>query len=84
MAVGRPVLFVGPRPSHVSDLLDEADIGRGVPHGDVEGCIAAIRELAGMDEAARDAMGGRAAAIIADRFSHAELVTRFCDAAESL
>ena len=84
MAVGRPVLFVGPRPSHVSDLLDSADIGRGVEHGDVAGAVAAIRELAALPVEAMDTMGRTGAAIVAGRFAHGQLVTRFCDAADAL
>ena len=30
MAVGRPVLYFGPRPSHISDLLDTAPFGMRV------------------------------------------------------
>ena len=84
MAVGRPVLFVGPRPSHVSDLLDAADVGRAVSHGDVDGCIEAIRGLAALPQAALDAMGTTGAAVVAGRFAHADLIRQFCDAADSL
>ena len=42
MAVGRPILFFGPQPSHMSDLLDEHDIGWHVAHGDVEAAMRAI------------------------------------------
>ena len=82
MAVGRPILFVGPRPSHVTDMLDATDIGRAVMHGDVDGCIAVIRELATMPADRRDAMGERAAVFVAEHFDHVGLVTRFCDEAE--
>ena len=82
MAVGRPVLFVGPRPSHVTDMLDTTDIGRAVVHGDADGCVATIRELAALPAEKLDAMGDRAAAFVAEHFGHAALVTRFCDEAE--
>ncbi len=45
MAVARPILFNGPRPSHVSDLLDEHGFGRHAAHGDVDGTVAALREF---------------------------------------
>ena len=37
MAVGRPVLFLGPKPSHIADLLDRHPFGLQVAHGDVSG-----------------------------------------------
>ena len=47
MAVGRPVLYLGPKPSHISDILQDHPFGWHVAHGDVEGMkqrIAAILE----------------------------------------
>jgi glycosyltransferase involved in cell wall biosynthesis len=60
MAAGRPILFVGPRPCHVTDLLDEADIGRHVEHGDVDAAVAAIEAFKAMPLERRRAMGERA------------------------
>jgi hypothetical protein len=82
MAVGRPILFVGPRPSHVTDMFDQADIGRAVEHGDVEGCVNAIRTMAELPADQRQAMGSTAARYVGENFDHAMLVTRFCEAAE--
>ena len=45
MAVGRPVLFFGPRPSHVSDLLDAHGFGWHVAHGDVDGAVRTIEAI---------------------------------------
>ncbi len=59
MAAGRPLLYFGPRPSHISDLLDAHPIGRDVAHGDVDAAVRAIDELARMDPAARADMGRR-------------------------
>lgn len=63
MTVGRPILYLGPSPSHISDILDNHRCGWQVRHGDVEGMrsrIAAIldkprEELEGMGRAAREA-----------------------------
>ena len=82
MAVRRPILFVGPRPSHVTDILEQTNLGRAVQHGDVNGCVASILDLAQMPAAQLEAMGRSALAVVAERFSHADLVTRFCEAAE--
>jgi glycosyltransferase involved in cell wall biosynthesis len=46
LAVGAPVLYIGPEPSHVTQILHELQTqhpARSVRHGDVKGAIAAIR-----------------------------------------
>ncbi len=82
MAVGRPILLVGPRPSHVSDLIDEDHIGWHVEHGDIEGAIKTIREIAATEREEIAKMGGRAKGIIDARLSKTELCGRFCDVLE--
>ncbi len=79
MVVGRPILYLGPSPSHISDLLDKHDLGWHVSHGDVDGCVAAIRAMA--DAPAHDLgqMGDRARQVLRDQISQAMLCGRFCD-----
>jgi colanic acid biosynthesis glycosyl transferase WcaI len=79
MAVGRPILYLGPKPSHVSDLLDEHDIGLHVSHGDVEGAISAIRALRALAPDKREGMGKTAQRVMSERLSQKILCTRFCD-----
>ncbi|RMH24725.1 MAG: glycosyltransferase WbuB [Planctomycetota bacterium] len=84
MAVARPILFVGPEPSHVSDLLADESIGVRVAHGDVDGAVRAVETLAAMPPDQRRAMGERARAVITGRLSKASLCGGFCDAIESM
>jgi colanic acid biosynthesis glycosyl transferase WcaI len=79
MAVARPILFLGPRPSHISDLLDKHPIGRHVSHGDVAGAVAAIRELRDAGAAERERMGTIAAEVLHRSLSQRILCGRFCD-----
>ena len=79
MTIGRPVLFFGPKASHVGDIFQAGDIGRVVAHGDAQGAVAAIRELVSMGEDGREAMGRRATGIVSTSFSSAGLLARFCD-----
>jgi colanic acid biosynthesis glycosyl transferase WcaI len=80
MTVGRPILFLGPRPSHVADILDENPIGKAVSHGDVNACVAVIQSFldAPPDELRR--MGDSAQAVLTQRFTEAFLCGKFCDA----
>ncbi|MEO1277685.1 MAG: glycosyltransferase family 4 protein [Planctomycetota bacterium] len=83
MAVGRPILLLGPDPCHVSDLLREHDIGWHIEHGDVPGAIETLEEIAGTDRQRLAEMGVRAQQIIASQFSKASLCGRFCDVVEA-
>src|SRR5208337_274302 len=69
MAVGRPILFLGPKPSHISDLLDRHDIGIHVSHGDVASVIAAIARFRQMSPEQLQAMGQTAQAALSQSLS---------------
>jgi glycosyltransferase involved in cell wall biosynthesis len=84
MAVGRPILYLGPKPSHVSDLLDEHDLGLSVSHGDVDGTVSAIDRLRALAPEKRAAMGQTAQRVMAERLSQKILSTRFCDYLEQV
>ncbi|MBC8870063.1 MAG: glycosyltransferase family 4 protein [Planctomycetes bacterium] len=77
MAVARPVLSVGPKPSHVSDLLDACDIGRHVNHGQLDKAVAAILELRDMANASRSRLGRRGQELVQNGLSKRNLCTRF-------
>ena len=82
MAVGRPILFFGPRPSHVFDLLDAHRIGTHVSHGDVDGAVEAIRRLREMATAQRRDMGQTAQQVLRATLAQSLLCGRLCDAME--
>lgn len=82
LAVGRPVLFVGPEPCHVTDLLDQADAGRRVEHGDVEGAVRAIRGLRDLPDQERRAMGERGRSLMQGPLSSERSLAAVCDAME--
>jgi glycosyltransferase involved in cell wall biosynthesis len=82
MAVGRPILFVGPRPSHVTDLLDGQDVGWQTAHGDAAACARQIEAILQTPRETLEAMGRRARAYIDQRYTQARLLGEFCDAVE--
>ena len=83
LAVARPILLIGPKPSHVSDILQRCDVGRQVNHGDVHGTIEAITALAGMTADKRAAMGKRGQELIRNELSKQALCTRLGDLVEA-
>lgn len=84
MAVGRPILFLGPSPSHVSDLLDAHQIGWHVPHGDVDACERAIRDMRAKSESDMRGMGSRAQTALSASLSQEILCGRLADRVEAL
>jgi colanic acid biosynthesis glycosyl transferase WcaI len=80
MAAGRPIFFLGPRPSHISDILDAHPIGVSIAHGDVAGAVAALRRLSGMPREQLDGMGQLAREVLQRELSQERLRGRFCDA----
>lgn len=83
MAVGRPVLFFGPTPSHVGDLLDRAPFGRVVPHGDAATAARAIGELLSLDEARRREVGEAGRRLLLQSMTRDALRDELCDAVQS-
>lgn len=79
MALGRPILLLGPDPCHVSDLLHEERIGWHIEHGDVAGAIATIDAIRATPPEELQAMGRRAAELIARRFDQETMIQQFCD-----
>lgn len=82
MAVGRPILFVGPRPSHVTDLLDGQDVGWQTPHGDAQACADRIEAILSMPRDTLRGMGSRARAYIDEKYTQSRLLGEFCDGVE--
>ncbi len=79
MRVGRPVLYIGPRPSHLSDILEEFQIGWQVDGSDVETTVGVMQKIAATDRDELSEMGRRAGEAIQKRFSKNRLCGGLCD-----
>jgi len=84
MAVGRPVLFLGPEPSHVADILQQHDIGWHIAHGDVDGAVQAIRTLKTTPREELVAKGNRAQSLLTEQLSQNKLQKILCDRLEAV
>lgn len=82
MAVARPVLLVGPEPSHVSDLVRELDIGWHIRHGQVDDAVRIIQQMLDAPPEQIAAMGQRARQAINRDLNVATLRGRLCDLIE--
>ena len=83
MAVARPVLFAGPDPSHVTDLIDRYMMGWRISSHDVTLAAQEMRRIAGLPTDELLATGQRARAAITQDLSKTQLCQRFCDVVES-
>jgi len=79
MAVGRPILMLGPSPSHAADLIDEHHIGWKVAHGDVPGAVDVLREIRRAAPEHLAVMGATARRVIREQLSKQVLCGEFCD-----
>ncbi len=82
MAVARPILLLGPRQSHVGEMLERFDIGWQVDHDDVDGAVDRLRQMRQTEESVLAAMGQRARSAVEAQFSMKTLRGRFCDVLE--
>jgi glycosyltransferase involved in cell wall biosynthesis len=82
MALGRPVVVLGPRESHLADLVVDHDVGWQVAHGDVDGAAELIERLATIGTALAREKGLRAQQVVETHFSKARLCGALCDAIE--
>jgi colanic acid biosynthesis glycosyl transferase WcaI len=82
MAVGRPILYLGPRPSHISDLLEQHTLGFHIEHGDVAGTVELLRTLPDHPNLAD--MGRHARQVLREQLSQELLRGRLCDHLERM
>jgi colanic acid biosynthesis glycosyl transferase WcaI len=83
MSAGKPILFLGPKPSHISDLLDEHPIGIHVSHGDTASAVTAIERFRSMPVDERISMGNLARDVLEQTLSQKRLTAQFVDAVEN-
>jgi glycosyltransferase involved in cell wall biosynthesis len=83
MTAGKPILFLGPRPSHISDLLDQHNLGIHISHGDVNAAVAAIEQFRQMPREQLESMGKQAQDVLHRTLSQQFLCGKFCDALEA-
>jgi glycosyltransferase involved in cell wall biosynthesis len=78
LAVGRPVLALGPRHSHVAELVHRHRLGWHVEHGDEPHAVRALQEFAALPPAELAALGKRAGETARSHFGRSRLLDQFC------
>ncbi len=78
MSLGRPILYVGPVPSHASELVDEYDLGWSLTHGNDEAAIETLLKIKSTSEDELKRLGDNAVSAIQERFDTNAMITEFC------
>jgi glycosyltransferase involved in cell wall biosynthesis len=76
MQVGKPILVIGSKKSPAGQIVTTHGLGWCVEHGDVAGAENVIRHARDAGRPALQEMGGRAAALAAERYSREVLLDR--------
>jgi len=79
MAVGRPIFALGPRRSHIAELVHQHELGWHIEHDDVAGAIRTLQEIAELEHPQLADLGARARAAVSDRYSKSQLLDQFCN-----
>jgi hypothetical protein len=79
MAAARPFIYVGPKPSHITDILERAPLGWFVDGGDVEGLVSLISELSSFDSTTLRQMGLSGKELLDREYGKSKLCGEFCD-----
>lgn len=79
LAAGRPVLYFGPQDSPISSILDAAQCGWRVDHGDVDRACAVIMEVTHDRQGELPRIADRALRFSRQHFPHGAGVQAVCD-----
>jgi len=79
MAVARPILLLGPTPSHVADIVEAHHCGWRIAHGDVEAAERTLRQILRTPPEELRQMGQQAYRAVQEHFGMSRLRGNFCD-----
>jgi colanic acid biosynthesis glycosyl transferase WcaI len=79
MAVGRPVLLLGPDNSYAGKIIKENKIGWQIDHGDVNGAIDIVHSIIAIPKDELNEMGNRARQLADNIYCRTVLLKHFCD-----
>lgn len=81
MAIGRPVLALGPSESYLNDIIERENFGESIEHSDVDAAVAALKAAADQTQPEREAIGLRAQQIATKNFARKQLIQQFLETA---
>ena len=82
LAVGRPILLVGPTQSHIGNLIDDYHVGWAIEKDAVDEMVQLVQSIAAGQAGDLEAMGRRGVQAIRESLSPTVLRGRLCDVIE--
>lgn len=79
MSVGRPFLAIGPKESHIGEILQTAPVGWMVGHGDIAGVVNVLETARSMTHEEWKSMGDRGRDLVEKKYSRNVLCGRFSE-----
>ncbi len=79
MSLAKPVLYLGPKGSHIGEVIEEAKMGWQIDHGETELLVQTIRDAAAMATPELQAIGDQGRAKILSSLSREHLCGEFCE-----
>jgi colanic acid biosynthesis glycosyl transferase WcaI len=84
MEAARPILYLGPAPSHISDILEKHHCGWQVSHGDVQGMQQRLTSILAMPPEELHRMGQTGHAAVRQSLSQEALMKQLGDLLQSI
>jgi len=78
MAIGKPILLLGNLDNHITEILEEYDVGWSVNHGDIDTMVKTLTYLRDVDKKILIEKGRNAKEAIESKFSQQALLGDFC------
>ncbi len=79
LEIGRPFVYVGPKESHIGEIISGAGIGWRVESGDARGVAEAVKKVRGFDDRELERIAGKSKSYSRDQFSRSVLADRLID-----
>ena len=84
MFIGKPILYIGPKESHISEILNDCEGNVSVKHGESAELISKLRKFADMDEKTKELIGVRNQKYAEKYFHPSVLVKKMVNSIELL
>ena len=82
MALGKPIIALGPSRSHVGEILEQNKVGWRIDHGDVDGAVHVMRQCLSAGDSELVELGSEGRRLVEEQLSKDILCGRFCDIVE--
>ena len=83
MFIGKPMIYIGPDDSHISEILDDCPGNISVRHGDTDFLVKSLIDFACKEENDRELIGNRNRTIAQNHFHPDKLLKRMVKSIES-